>query len=82
MCFLVEDSHLKFLACFVPLRASFCRYSESSKTFLIDSSRSAAAKVSKAYDVLKIKERFRIDEFEGGHEWSGAQALDWMNKWL
>ena len=78
----MKYGELDDLACLIAPKPLLIESATNDKTFLIDSSRSAAAKVSKAYDVLKIKERFSIDEFEGGHEWRGAQALDWMNKWL
>ena len=79
---ILKYGELDDLACLIAPKPLLVESATNDKTFLIHSSRSAAAKVSQAYELLGIGERFSIDEFEGGHEWSGAQALDFMKKWL
>jgi dienelactone hydrolase len=50
--------------------------------FAIETARMANAKVKAAYELLGLADRFDIDEFDGGHRFSGAKAFDWFDKWL
>ena len=79
---ILKYGELDDLACLIAPKPLLIESATNDKTFLIDSSRSAASKVAEAYRILGISKRFDVDEFDGGHEWSGAQALNWMKKWL
>lgn len=50
--------------------------------FPIEASRLSFSKVKKVYEVLKVPERCDIDEFDGGHRFSGRKAFDWFERWL
>jgi dienelactone hydrolase len=50
--------------------------------FPIEQSRMANAKTKAAYEALGYGERIAIDEFEGGHEFSGRLAFEWFRRWL
>jgi len=41
-----------------------------------------AAAVRRSYEVAGVPEKFDVDEFDGGHQWSGLKAYDWLEKWL
>lgn len=50
--------------------------------FPIEQARMANAKVKAAYDCLGYGDRIAIDEFDGGHEFSGRLIFEWFDKWL
>ena len=79
---ILNYGELDDLACLIAPKPLLIESATNDKTFLIESSRSAAKKVENAYSVLGIDHYFDVDEFEGGHEWSGMKAFKWMDKWL
>ena len=50
--------------------------------FPIEAAHKAFATVKRAYEVAGVGERTDIDEFDGGHEFSGRKAFDWFARWL
>jgi len=50
--------------------------------FPIAEARAANDKVRAAYEALGCGDRIAIDEFDGGHEFSGRLAFDWFREWL
>ena len=50
--------------------------------FPIDASRKAAGVVRRSYELAGAPERFDVDEFDGGHHWSGNKSYGWMARWL
>ena len=40
------------------------------------------ATTQRAYDLLGVPERLTTDYFDGGHEWHGTAAFDWLDRWL
>ncbi len=50
--------------------------------FPIAACREALGRIREAYAALGVGDRFAVDEFEGGHRWSGQKAYEWFEKWL
>ena len=50
--------------------------------FPIEQARMANEKVRAAYVSLGHGDRIAIDEFDGGHEFSGRLTFDWFGKWV
>jgi len=50
--------------------------------FPIEASRYAYSKLKEVYEVLKVPERCDVDEFDGGHRFSGRKAFQWFERWL
>lgn len=50
--------------------------------FPIAASRKAHAVLERAYAVAGASDRLERDEFDGGHQFSGRRAFDFMGKWL
>jgi fermentation-respiration switch protein FrsA (DUF1100 family) len=50
--------------------------------FPIEASRKAYAQVRRAYKVMGALDSLELDEFDGGHQFSGSKAFDFFAKWL
>lgn len=50
--------------------------------FPIEQAREANAHLQAAYEALGYADRLTIDEFDGGHEFSGRLTFDWFEQWL
>lgn len=50
--------------------------------FPIRVTREAYRQVRRVYEVLGCPERVDIDEFRGGHRFSGRKAFDWLDRWI
>lgn len=50
--------------------------------FEVDDAVAAAEHVKAGYAAAGVPERFDTDVFEGEHEFSGAKAFDWFERWL
>ena len=50
--------------------------------FPIEASQRAFDRLKLAYEAWGKPERLAQDVFDGGHQFSGAQAFDWFARWL
>lgn len=50
--------------------------------FPVAASRQAYAVLERIYAIAGVPDRLERDEFDGGHEFSGRRAFDFMGKWL
>lgn len=50
--------------------------------FVIDDARAAYARLRQIYQAAGAADRLDVDEFPGGHAWSGKKAFDWFERWL
>ena len=50
--------------------------------FPIKVSRKAYSQIKKVYKVIGAPEALEVDEFDGGHQFSGRKAFDFFAKWL
>ncbi len=48
--------------------------------FPVDGAIEASVEVRKLYEKLNVRERFGFDAFEGGHEFSGVKALEFLDR--
>jgi len=44
--------------------------------------RAGYAEIERLYNAIGDGDRLARDEFEGGHQFSGAVAYDWFKRWL
>ena len=79
---LLEYGEASDIGCLIAPRPLLIESGIQDDGFPIDASRQAAAAVRRAYDVAGASDRFDVDEFDGGHQWSGRKAYDWLDKWL
>lgn len=79
---LLKYGEMSDIGCLVAPRPLLIESGRADSGFPIKSSRKAAEKVKRAYQVAEVPDRFEVDEFEGGHRWSGRKAYDWLNNWL
>lgn len=73
---------LSDVGCLVAPRPLLIESGTQDNGFPLESSRDAAAAVRRGYEAASFEERFGVDEFVGGHRWSGARAYEWMDRWL
>jgi len=52
------------------------------KGFPIETTREAFAQLKKVYEIIGEPQKVDMDEFQGGHRFSGRKAFDWFDKWL
>ncbi|MBS7609380.1 alpha/beta hydrolase [Candidatus Bathyarchaeota archaeon] len=50
--------------------------------FPMEAAHKAFSKLKEIYGVLGVPERCEMDEFEGGHQFSGRKAFAWFDRWL
>ena len=79
---LLEYGEVSDIGCLIAPRPLLIESGASDDGFPIDASREASAAVRRAYEVAGVADRFDVDEFDGGHQWSGRKAYDWLDRWL
>ena len=79
---LLSYGEMSDIGCMIAPRPLLIESGTGDDGFPIDASREAAGAVSRAYGVAGVPDRFDVDEFDGGHQWSGVKAYDWLDKWL
>ena len=62
-----------------PLLVESCMRDEG---FPIEASRKSAQALRRCYQVAGAPDRFDVDEFDAGHQWSGRKSYDWLDRWL
>ena len=77
---LLEYGESSDVGCLIAPRPLLIESGIQDDGFPIEASREAAAAVRRAYDVAGVPDRFDVDEFDGGHRWSGRKAYDWLDK--
>ncbi len=73
--------HLELAALIAP-RPLLIEIGTNDPIFPVDVTVREFEKLSQLYETLGVRERLDIDVFDGGHEYSGAKAYDWFDKWL
>jgi len=55
---------------------------EQDQCFVVDDARAAYERLAQIYAAAEASDRLECDIHPGGHEWSGAKAFDWFERWL
>ncbi len=79
---LLEHADLPDVACLIAPRPLLVEMGTLDTTFPIDGAREAYGHVCKAYGAFGADGRIELDEFEGGHRWSGEKAYPCFAQWL
>ena len=75
----LPDPELVALICPRPLQAQVGMKDE---LFPVEGARKAASRASQYYTKLGMPERFEFVDFDGGHEFRGDVAWEFLAKWL
>ena len=79
---LLRYGEMEDVACLIAPRPLLIESATGDSGFPIEASRRASDTVRRAYAAAGAPGRFHAHEFDGSHEWSGANAYDWMARWL
>ena len=79
---LLRYGEMSDVACMIAPRPLLIESGVADDGFPIDASREAAGAVRRAYETAGAPDKFDVDEFDGGHRWSGLKAYDWLDRWL
>ena len=70
------------IACLIAPRPLVAEMGTQDTCFVIDDALAAYAEVERLYEAIGEGERLTNDVFDGGHQFSGAVAYDWFDRWL
>ena len=70
------------VASLITPRALLIEAGTKDEIFPIEATKAAYVKLKKAYKVLNAEDHLDIDIQEGGHQFYGVKAFDWMDRWL
>lgn len=79
---LLQDMEMYDLSGLVAPRRLFVESGRGDRIFPIAGSERAAAKAREIFGVLGVPERFGYEIHEGGHEFHGVGAFEFMRRWL
>lgn len=70
------------VACLIAPRPVLVEIGEKDQCFVVDDAMTAYRRVEQCYKAAGVPERCDLDLHPGGHEFSGARAFDWFDRWL
>ncbi len=79
---LLKYGEMADVGCLIAPRPLLLEAGAGDAGFPIEASREASQAVQLSYEVAGVPERFDVDEFDGGHRWSGRRAYEWLDRWL
>jgi len=79
---LLEYGEMADVAALIAPRPLLIEMGRLDDGFPIEHSRRAYQHLQRAYRVAGAADRIACDEFDGGHQFSGRLAFDWMDRWL
>ncbi len=79
---LLRYGEMAEVACLIAPRPLLIETGIKDEGFPIAATREAYAVVRTAYEAAGVPDRLAIDEFDGGHEFSGRLAFDFLSRWL
>lgn len=79
---LLRYGEMAEVACLIAPRALLIESGLKDEGFPIQASREAFSAVQSAYEAAGVPEKVAIDEFDGGHMFSGRKAFDWVARWI
>lgn len=63
-------------------RPCLAEIGQKDRGFFPDDAKKSYAQVKRIYAAAGAKDKIAVDVHPGGHEFSGAKALDWLDRWL
>lgn len=70
------------VASLIAPRPMLAEIGEQDQCFVVDDAMKAYRRVAACYKAAGVPERCDVDLHPGGHEFSGAKAFDWFDRWL
>ncbi|MFO7946316.1 MAG: hypothetical protein R6V19_05855, partial [Armatimonadota bacterium] len=75
----LADAELAALICPRPLQV---QVGIEDELFPVEGARKEARRVQEYYERLGILERYSFEAFDGGHEWCGEVAWEFLQRWI
>lgn len=79
---LLDIGDIPDVACLIAPRPLVVEMGRQDNCFVIDDARAGYAEIERLYEAIGDGDKLAKDEFEGGHQFSGAVAYDWFERWL
>lgn len=79
---LLRYGEMAEVACLIAPRPLLIEAGIKDTGFPLEATRQAYGVVRKAYEAADAADRVAIDEFDGGHMFSGRMAFDWFARWI